>query len=218
MFEEAANLPRGEVKAYRAFAFPDALALPDHDPFFSLENAPSWITSQSLQLYLLHDDSVIPDSPWTVDNTSATQLKAYRGHILSDQYLGHPYFSLESPEMWINSQPFEAYMSDTYGSFEDYRVRRQESTPFSSRAPSRVASSVAGSRSSSRVSFIPSSRASSPTSFISDAMSRPPSVMSDQDFMDTAQSDHDSEFPDPDTLLASSVAPEKLAPPPIPTD
>ncbi|KAJ7744343.1 hypothetical protein B0H16DRAFT_1727283 [Mycena metata] len=38
-----------------------------------------------------------------------------------------------------------------------------------------------------RVSFIPSSRASSPTSFISDAMSRPPSVMSDQDFMDTAQ-------------------------------
>ncbi|KAJ7733647.1 hypothetical protein B0H16DRAFT_1892739 [Mycena metata] len=218
MFEEAANLPRGEVKAYRAFAFPDALALPDHDPFFSLENAPSWITPQSLQLYLLHDDSVTPESPWTVDNASATQLKAYRGHILSDQYLGHPSFSLESPEMWINSQPFEAYMSDTYGSFEDYRLRRQESTPFSSRAPSRVASSVAGSRSSSRVSFIPSSRASSPTSFISDAMSRPPSVMSDQDFMDTAQSDHDSEFPDPDNFLASSVAPEKLPPPPVPTD
>ncbi|KAJ7754876.1 hypothetical protein B0H16DRAFT_1458907 [Mycena metata] len=221
MFEEAANLPRGEVKAYRAFAFPDALALPDHDPFFSLENAPSWITSHAFQLYLMQDDSVTPGSPWTVDNASAIQLKAYRGHIISNQYLGHPYFSLENPEMWINPRPFEAYMSEMYGSFDDYRGRRQDSSPFSSRAPSRAASSVAGSRASSRLSFIPSSRASSPTSFISDAISRPPSVMSDQNFMDTAQSPYESKFPDPDDLLASSVAPKKLPippPPPIPAD
>ncbi|KAJ7040166.1 hypothetical protein C8F04DRAFT_1391946 [Mycena alexandri] len=201
MFEEAADLPRGEVKAYRTFAFPDALALPDHDPFFSMENAPSWITSHGLQLYLMYDDSVTPDSPWTADNASATQLKAYRGYILSDQYLGHPYF---------NPKPFEAYMSMMYGSFEDYRGRRQDSTPFSSRAPSRVASSVAGSRASSQVSFIPSSRASSPISFISDVMSRPPSAMSDHDFME----DHDSEFPNPDNLPAS----EKLLAPPVPDD
>ncbi|KAJ7025228.1 hypothetical protein C8F04DRAFT_1191678 [Mycena alexandri] len=195
-------------------AFPDVLALPDHDPFFSMENAPSWITSHGLQLYLMYDDSVTPDSPWTADNASATQLKAYRGYILSDQYLGHPYFSSESPELRVKPKPFEAYMSMMYGSFEDYQGRRQDSTPFSSRAPSRVASSVAGSRASSRGSFIPSSRASSPISFIYDVMSRPPSAMSDHDFMETPQSDHDSEFPNPDNLPAS----EELLAPPVPDD
>ncbi|KAJ7044276.1 hypothetical protein C8F04DRAFT_1356635 [Mycena alexandri] len=166
MFEEAADFTQGEVKAYRKFAFPDALAVPGHDPFFSVEDAPSCVISHRFQLYLTYDDSALVTSPWTPDNASATQLKAYRSYILSDQYLGHPYFSLESPETWINPEVFETYMSMTYGSFEDYHGRHHNSTPFSSRAPSRAASSVAGSRASSRVSFIPSSKASSPVQIV----------------------------------------------------
>ena len=50
-------------------------------------------------------------------------------NILSDQYVGHSYFSLESPESWINPRPLEAYMLMTYGPFKDYRGRRQDSTP-----------------------------------------------------------------------------------------
>ncbi|KAJ7029523.1 hypothetical protein C8F04DRAFT_1116120 [Mycena alexandri] len=97
MFEEAADFTQGEVKAYRKFAFPDALAVPGHDPFFSVEDAPSWVTSHGFQLYLTYDDSAIVTSPWTPDNASATQLKAYRSYILSDQYLGHPYTDKNSP-------------------------------------------------------------------------------------------------------------------------
>ncbi|KAJ7713616.1 hypothetical protein B0H16DRAFT_1810252, partial [Mycena metata] len=78
---------------------------------------------------------------------------------------------------------------------------RDNSTPFSSRAPSRAASS----RVSSRVSFIPSSRASSPASFVtSDVMSRPASAMSIYSSMGGAESD--PEFPEPGDLLGISPA------------
>ncbi|KAJ7835672.1 hypothetical protein B0H14DRAFT_3871012 [Mycena olivaceomarginata] len=215
MFEEAADFTSGEIKAYRKFVFPDALAAPDHDPFFSVENAPSWITSLGFQLYLTYDDdSGDSNSLWTSDIASTIQLKAYRSYILSDQYVGHSYFSLENPESWINPCPFEAYMLMTYGSFEDYRGRHQDSTPFSSRAPSRAASSPAGSRASSRISFIPSSRASTPASFAtSDVMSRPASAMSIYSSIDGRESDED--FPDPRDLLTTSTVPAQSASPPI---
>jgi hypothetical protein len=61
MFAQAAELALSELKAYRAFVsfffpeplqpfiglqtFTDALSNPLHDPFFSAENAPLWITS-----------------------------------------------------------------------------------------------------------------------------------------------------------------------------
>ncbi|KAF8199340.1 hypothetical protein K438DRAFT_1966548 [Mycena galopus ATCC 62051] len=120
MFEEAADLSQGEIKAYRTFVFPDALADPGHDPFFSVENAPHWVTSHGFQLYLTYKDSAITTSLWTPDNASVTQLKAYQCYILGKDYMGHPYFSLETPEAWINPQLFEAYMSITHGPFEDY--------------------------------------------------------------------------------------------------
>ncbi|KAF8213032.1 hypothetical protein K438DRAFT_1957613 [Mycena galopus ATCC 62051] len=213
MFEEAADFTSGEIKAYRKFVFPDALAAPDHDPFFSVENAPSWITSLGFQLYLMYDDSGDSNSLWTSDIASTIQLKAYRSHILSDQYVGHSFSSLESLESWINPRPLEAYMLMTYGSFEDYRGRHQDSTPFSSRAPSR-AFSLAGSRASSRISCIPSSRARTPASFAtSDVTSRPASAMSIYSSIDGRESDE--EFPDPHDLLTISTVPAQSASPPI---
>ncbi|KAF8185557.1 hypothetical protein K438DRAFT_1765781 [Mycena galopus ATCC 62051] len=201
MFEEAADLSPGEIKTYRKFVFPDAIADPGHNPFFSVENAPRWVTLHGFQLYLTYDDSVITTSLWTPDNAAVTQLKAYRAtnKILGEDYVTHPCFSLETPEAWINPQPFEAYMSIMHGPFEDYRGRRRDSTPFSFCAPSRAASSRARSRASSRVSFLPSSRASSPASFASsDAMSRPSSAMSIHSFTDVPELDPG--FPDSDIL------------------
>ncbi|KAJ7172777.1 hypothetical protein C8R43DRAFT_1208781 [Mycena crocata] len=175
MFEEAANISQREIKAYRKFAFTSALAESTHDPFFSVENATQWITSLGYQLYLEHDDSEVSQSSWTPDEASMAQLKHFRYYMVSDEYLGHPFFSLEHTDRWINLVAFEAYMTANHGSFEQYRSKN--SSPFGSRAPSRAAStiSLAGSCASSRVSSVPSSRASSPASSM---LSRPSSAMS----------------------------------------
>ncbi|KAJ7686097.1 hypothetical protein B0H17DRAFT_1137130 [Mycena rosella] len=80
---------------------------------------------------------------------------------------------LDNNDAWINLIAFQAYMNTLHGSFDEYRTRN--STPFSSRAPSRATSSVSSrapsrvhspfslvdSRPSSRASFIPSSCAPS---------------------------------------------------------
>ncbi|KAJ7481297.1 hypothetical protein B0H11DRAFT_2193481 [Mycena galericulata] len=190
MFETAADIPTGEIKAYRKFAFPAALGNATHDPFFSVENAASWITSHGYQLYLEYNDSETTTS-WSPDDASAKQLKGYRSHMISEEYVDHPFFSLENTDTWINLIPFQAYMA-----LRQAQYRSGDTTSFSSRAPSRVASSasLAGSRASSRVSFRSSSRASSPVSFLSsDVPSRPPSSMS---MADVGIDRSDDEFPE----------------------
>ncbi|KAJ7875053.1 hypothetical protein B0H13DRAFT_1894316 [Mycena leptocephala] len=80
MFEGAANISQGEIKAYRRFAFPPALGDSTHDPFFSVEHAPDWITSRGYQLYLEHDDGGEAVGSWNPDNATPTQVRAYRAH------------------------------------------------------------------------------------------------------------------------------------------
>jgi hypothetical protein len=102
--------------------------------------------------------------------------------MVGDDFLGHAFFSLENTAAWINPGAFQAYMTDNQDSFAQHRLRSTDSTPFSSRAPSRAAPSIyrPDSRASSRASFVPSSRASSPVSWAaSDTGSRRPSAMSD---------------------------------------
>ncbi|KAJ7303133.1 hypothetical protein DFH08DRAFT_977204 [Mycena albidolilacea] len=108
----------GEIKAYRKFAFPSALSDPAHSPFFSIEEAPSWITSHGYQLFLTHDDSETATS-WDLDNASTKQLKAYRSHMVSEYYQDHPFFSLENTEAWISLIPFqpEFHSSQLSGTF-----------------------------------------------------------------------------------------------------
>jgi hypothetical protein len=106
--------------------------------------------------------------------------------MVNNKYNGHAFFSLENTDAWISPVAFQDYMTSTYRlayrSFEEYRSRN--STPFSSRAPSRAASSISlaysHSRASSRASFAPSSRAGSPDS-IAGTRSRLPSAMSIDD-------------------------------------
>ncbi|KAJ7810417.1 hypothetical protein B0H14DRAFT_2607365 [Mycena olivaceomarginata] len=123
MFSQAAELSLNEIKAYRKWAFPDALGSPDHDPFFSVENALAWMTSSGYQLHALHDDPVISSSYWTPEDASTK-------YILSDEYQLHPF--LENPGQWISPIAFQARM-DTH---VESRGRPRESTPLSSRAPS----------------------------------------------------------------------------------
>ncbi|KAJ7247238.1 hypothetical protein C8J57DRAFT_1523021 [Mycena rebaudengoi] len=185
MFLQAAELSLAEIKYYRNFAFTEALGNPAHDPFFSVENAPSWMTSLGYQLYVLHDDSVESTVSWNPEDASTKDLKAYRSLILTEKYQTHPFFSLENLDAWINPPAFQVYME----SWSEPRTVPEESTPISSRAPSRASSRVSvivSSRASSPVSFHgsdmhafpPSSRASSPVSFYeSDVASHPPSPM-----------------------------------------
>ncbi|KAJ7842152.1 hypothetical protein B0H13DRAFT_2273623 [Mycena leptocephala] len=191
MFEEAADISPKEIKAYRNFAFPEALSDPANDPFFSVENATTWITSVGYQLYLLQDDTVISTPSYNPEDASTKELRAYRNCMVGDDFLGHAFFSLENTAVWINPTAFQAYMIDNQDSFAHHRHRSTDSTPFSSRAPSRAESSThrSVSRASSRASFVPSSRASSPVSWAaSDTGSRPPSAMSDS-FIDIYNDD-----------------------------
>ncbi|KAJ7834423.1 hypothetical protein B0H13DRAFT_1914089 [Mycena leptocephala] len=172
MFEAAGNISQGDIKAYRRFAFPPALGDSTHDPFFSVENAPDWITS--------------PVGSWDTDNATPTQVRSYRNCMVGESYLHHPFFSLDNSESWISLLAFQAYMDTFHGSFDMYRTRH--STPVSSRAPSCAPSSIGSrapsragssfsaleSRPSSRASIIPSShapssRSSSPLSFANSA-------------------------------------------------
>ncbi|KAJ7839723.1 hypothetical protein B0H14DRAFT_2361002, partial [Mycena olivaceomarginata] len=160
-------------------AFLPALGDRGHDPFFSLENATTWITSRGYQLYLEHDDAQTSLSLWNPDQATPSQLRAYRSFMIGDAYIDHSFFSLDNTDSWINLVAFHTYMNIFHGSFDDYRT--YNSTPFSSCAPSRTGSSMGSralsradssfsrgeSRPSSRASFLPalcapSSRSSSP--------------------------------------------------------
>ncbi|KAJ7912488.1 hypothetical protein B0H13DRAFT_1874864 [Mycena leptocephala] len=78
MFEEAANISPKEIKAYRNFALPAALSDPTNDPFFSVENATTWITSLGFQLYLLRGDTVVFTSLYNPEDASTKELRDYR--------------------------------------------------------------------------------------------------------------------------------------------
>ncbi|KAJ7804925.1 hypothetical protein B0H14DRAFT_2611872 [Mycena olivaceomarginata] len=136
MFEAAGDITSKEIRAYREFAFPSALGDPSHDPFFSVENAPVWITSHGYQLYLQHNDADDSLSMWDPENATMTQLRAYRNC---------------------------AYMNTINGNYDDSRAPSRAGSSLGSCASSRANSvfSLAGSRPISRASFIPPSRAAS---------------------------------------------------------
>jgi hypothetical protein len=60
MFNTAIDLLRGKARDIWDIiccqAFPSALSDPAHNPFFSIEEAPSWITSHGYQLFLTHNN------------------------------------------------------------------------------------------------------------------------------------------------------------------
>ncbi|KAJ6459589.1 hypothetical protein C8R45DRAFT_942146 [Mycena sanguinolenta] len=189
MFEGAADFSQREIKQYRLFSFPPALGEPTHDPFLSVEDATSWMTSHAPRMQL--------------QNSSGLTVSM---QILSEEYQNHPFFSLENTERWINPAPFQAFMKLEYG----LPARGRGSSPFSSHTSSRAVSRSA-SRASSRLSIYPSSRASSPISLVSGISSRPPSSMSTG-----AETDFDNgDLPRDPEASSDAHSPEE-EPPPLP--
>ncbi|KAF8218094.1 hypothetical protein K438DRAFT_1952938 [Mycena galopus ATCC 62051] len=169
-----AEILQGEIKSYRSFAFPPALWDRTHDPFFSVENSITWITSRGYQLYLEHDDAQTSLSLWDPDQVTPSQIRAYCSVMIGDAYIEHSFFSLDNTDSWISLLALHTYMNIFHGSFDGYRTRN--STPFSSCAPSRAVSSL-GSRARSRADCSFSrdeSRPSSRTCFLP-ALCAPPS-------------------------------------------
>ncbi|KAJ7793297.1 hypothetical protein B0H14DRAFT_2622997 [Mycena olivaceomarginata] len=68
MFDATADIPQGEIKAYRSFGY---------------------------QLYLEHDDSDVSLRVWNPDKATPTQIRVYRTCMLSGDFLG-PCHSSES--------------------------------------------------------------------------------------------------------------------------
>ncbi|KAK6981621.1 hypothetical protein R3P38DRAFT_2664122 [Favolaschia claudopus] len=219
MFPAAADFSLNEIKAYRTFTFPVALSDPAHEPHFSVEDAPNWITSQGYQLYLEHS-SEDPRGESDPDDIPTGILKAYRGYILPENYRGHSFFSLENPHAWINPLALQVYLDRSPDApIGSWRGRSQS---VSSRVPSRAASLASSapaqrSRASSFVSFVPSSRPGSPLSFAASNMSssRPSSRLSAMDIIDIS-SDSDSERQHPPEPSSKSEDVPIIIPPAIP--
>ncbi|KAJ7854606.1 hypothetical protein B0H13DRAFT_1903568 [Mycena leptocephala] len=93
-------------------AFPAALSDPTNDPFFSVENATTWITSLGFQLYLLQYDTVVLTPSYNPEDSSTKELMVV---------LGHAFFSLENTAAWINPGTFQAYMTDNQDSIAQHR-------------------------------------------------------------------------------------------------
>ncbi|KAJ7207684.1 hypothetical protein C8J57DRAFT_1540888 [Mycena rebaudengoi] len=210
---DASDIPLNEVKSYRKFTFPAVLGEPGHDPFFSSESPASWITSTGYQLFLTHNDAASGLSNFRPENATTKQLKAYRSHIVTENYQDHSFFSLENADTWIKLVAFEAYMEWVSGAIR--RSHATDSSPLSSSCPSRAGSSMSLSRSraSSHASFVPpSSRAGSPSSLMNlDAPSRPSSSMSyysDAIIIDASNGDDLNPSLSPQRSVEPETAPE----------
>ncbi|KAK7000840.1 hypothetical protein R3P38DRAFT_3218032 [Favolaschia claudopus] len=80
MFEQAGDFTLSEIEAYRKFAFTEAVGDPQHDPFFFVEDAPSWITSHGYQLFALQAENGNM-TPWDPEDASTKELKAFRNKV-----------------------------------------------------------------------------------------------------------------------------------------
>ncbi|KAJ7927883.1 hypothetical protein B0H13DRAFT_2312060 [Mycena leptocephala] len=192
IFEEATRISPNEIKAYRKYVFPTGLSDPNNVPFFSVEDAPIWITSLGYQLYLVHDDSEVHPTLWNAEDVSMDELRAYRTYMVNNKYHGHAFFSLENTDAWISPQEFHAFQ-------------------LSCTIPGSIIhlTAYSHSRASSRASFAPSSRAGSPDS-IAGTRSRPPSAMSIDDSFpvpDSAKLNEDTEHAQSDERICSASVP-----------
>ncbi|KAJ7893384.1 hypothetical protein B0H14DRAFT_2559794 [Mycena olivaceomarginata] len=88
------------------------------------------MTSLGYQLYALRDDSATSATRWNAEDASTKELRAYRSYILSEEYRTHPFFSLETPEVWISPLAFQAYMVSR---MDPGNLRRESSSPVSHR-------------------------------------------------------------------------------------
>ncbi|KAJ7625755.1 hypothetical protein FB45DRAFT_1084289 [Roridomyces roridus] len=163
LWDDAADFTAAEVVEYRSTMFPAALGNPTNSPFFSLENAPAWMTPRGYGLYNDHDPTQPQILHFGVAYATIRELRAYREHVVGPAYLSHPFFELASHGNWISPGPFNTWMCIMREQAERGRtLDRVEHSPARNPTPSSIGSP-------------PRSRTMSRSSYSSPRQSPPPS-------------------------------------------
>ncbi|KAJ7697773.1 hypothetical protein B0H14DRAFT_3655259 [Mycena olivaceomarginata] len=170
LFDAAADFTTGEVVEYRRFMFPLLLGDSTHVPFFSVEDAPRWMTARGYALYQELNLAERLDPLRDHRYASLRQLRAYREQVVGEAYVNHPFFQVDRAEDWVAPAPFNTWMRlmQELEAERGRKVNRSEAGSIRSYTPgSSVAASPPRSRTmslagrSDRLSCSPRSRSSS---------------------------------------------------------
>ncbi|KAJ7798700.1 hypothetical protein B0H14DRAFT_3156797 [Mycena olivaceomarginata] len=110
LFDAAADFTTGEVVEYRRFMFPLLLGDSTHVPFFSVEDAPRWMTARGYALYQELNLAERLDPLRDHRYASLRQLRAYREQVVGEAYVNHPFFQVDRAEDWVAPAPFNTWM------------------------------------------------------------------------------------------------------------
>ncbi|KAJ7872495.1 hypothetical protein B0H14DRAFT_3131545 [Mycena olivaceomarginata] len=110
LFDAAADFTTGEVVEYRRFMFPLLLGDSTHVPFFSVEDAPRWMTARGYALYQELNLAERLDPLRDHRYASLRQLRAYREQVVGEAYVNHPFFQVDRAEEWVAPAPFNTWM------------------------------------------------------------------------------------------------------------
>ncbi|KAJ7854187.1 hypothetical protein B0H14DRAFT_3449787 [Mycena olivaceomarginata] len=110
MFDAAADFTTSEVVEYRRFIFPLLLGDSTHVPFFSVEDAPGWMTARGSALYQGVNLAEHLDPLRDHRYASLRQLRAYREQVVGEAYVNHPFFQVDRAEDWVAPAPFNTWM------------------------------------------------------------------------------------------------------------
>ncbi|KAJ7801398.1 hypothetical protein B0H14DRAFT_3489652 [Mycena olivaceomarginata] len=109
-FEAADDLSVSEISQYRSFFFPPSVCEPTGEIFFSVDNAPEWMTSRGYRLFQEHDPTKPPDRLFHPDRVSLKDLRGYREQVIGPAYSKNPFFGFERTKEWVLPAPFATYM------------------------------------------------------------------------------------------------------------
>ncbi|KAJ7318610.1 hypothetical protein DFH08DRAFT_971348 [Mycena albidolilacea] len=113
MFDAAADFTTGEVVEYRRVMFPPLLGDSMHVPFFSIEDAPGWMTARGYALYQELNPAERLDPLQGHRYASLRQLRAYREQVVGEAYVHHPFFQVDLADDWVAPAPFNTWMQVT---------------------------------------------------------------------------------------------------------
>ncbi|KAJ7106000.1 hypothetical protein C8R44DRAFT_745647 [Mycena epipterygia] len=118
-FDAADDLTVPEITDYRSFVnsalrfhfwfFPPSVCKPHGEVYFSLDDAPEWMTACGYRLWQEHDPTKRLDRLFHPDNALLKELRGYRDQIIGPAYLKHPFFGLDRAKEWVLPAPFATY-------------------------------------------------------------------------------------------------------------
>ncbi|KAJ6582187.1 hypothetical protein B0H19DRAFT_1061630 [Mycena capillaripes] len=104
-FDAADNLAVLEINDYRSFFFPPSVCKPNGEVYFSLDNAPEWMTACGYRLWQEHDPTKRLGHSFQPDNALLKELRGYRDQIIGPAYLKHPFFGVDRAKKWMRVWP-----------------------------------------------------------------------------------------------------------------